>query len=141
MNRPPVGCTTELIVAVLPLYVPVPRNHACSVPAGLNANHAARRRLFGRTSTSSPWPLCAGSYQAPVITGADGSWRKDAVELRAIETAPRARASGNQDLPIQQERCGVINARCLEFAGVAPERAAYIVSLRALDNSTGTLRV
>jgi hypothetical protein len=45
IHLPPVGMSTLVIVAVSPLYVPTPTNHACDVPAGLNANHAANRRL------------------------------------------------------------------------------------------------
>jgi hypothetical protein len=65
-QRPPVVCTTSVIVAVSPLYVPTPPNHACSVPSGLNENQNASMRFPGSTSTIRPCPLCAGSYHAPV---------------------------------------------------------------------------
>src|SRR3569832_2272345 len=64
-HLPPVGSATSLIVAVLPLYVPTPPNHAC-LPVLSNANHRASSRLSGSTSTMRPWPLCEGSYHEPV---------------------------------------------------------------------------
>src|SRR4029450_7676093 len=78
IHLPPVGISTLVIVAASPLYVPTPMNHACAVPAGLDADHAARSRgESGGDAMTRRCPLCAGSYQkplrpAPISNG--GTW-------------------------------------------------------------------
>src|SRR6476661_2364656 len=69
IHRPPVGMSIASNVTVLPPYVPTPPNQTCCVPAGSKENQPRNALLLGRISRKMPCPLCAGSYQEPVMVG------------------------------------------------------------------------